>query len=152
MSFDRIRATPESAAKLTSEHAKQHPRKDALDDSPFVKQPKGLLLRCSRPLCSSQQTARTPTPTSKADLGEGLKKPSPHPKTRQDRPVPQDPTACTHPTREPQSFQPPEDGVLNQNPWPGCLCQCSTHEQPASHKGPDPASTAKDPRAFRVAP
>jgi hypothetical protein len=55
--------TPKGAAKLTSEHAKQHPRKDADSrDSPFVKQPKGLLLRCSRPLCSSQQTARTPTP------------------------------------------------------------------------------------------
>jgi hypothetical protein len=65
--------TPKGAAKLTSEHAKQHPRKDADSrDSPFVKQPKGLLLRCSRPLCSSQQTARTPTPTSNAGFGEGL--------------------------------------------------------------------------------
>ena len=72
--FDRIRATPESAAKLTSEYAKQHTRRHAIGDSPFVKQPKGLLLRCSRPLCSSQQTARTPTPTESLNhrLREGL--------------------------------------------------------------------------------
>ena len=66
--FDRIRATPESAAKLTSEYAKPHTRRHAIGDSPFVKQPKGLLLRCSRPLCSSQQTARTPTPTRQSRL------------------------------------------------------------------------------------
>src|SRR4029453_16080293 len=62
--------------------------------------------------------------------GEALRKTTPPPR-RQGCPVPQDPTACTHPTRRPQSFQPPERSVLNQNPWPGCLCQCSTHEQPA---------------------
>jgi hypothetical protein len=99
--FDRIRATPESAAKLTSEYAKQHTRRHALGDSPFVIQDKVLNLRCSRPLCSSQQTARTPTPTSKADLGEGLKKPSPPntPKERQGSSGPSGPNSVHAPIR-----------------------------------------------------
>jgi hypothetical protein len=44
MSFDRIRATPESAAKLTSEHTKQAtPKGDPFGDSPFVTDPEGSI-------------------------------------------------------------------------------------------------------------
>src|SRR6218665_2509395 len=42
-------------------------------------EPVGSFLRCSRPLCSSQHTASTPTPLSTAECGRGLKKPlAPH--------------------------------------------------------------------------
>jgi len=129
---------------LTSEYAKQHPRKDAPWRLTYCETARRLLLRCSRPLCSSQQTARTPTPTNpQVGFGEGLRKTStPHPKA-QDRPVPQDPTACTCRPPPTTPFQPRKRGVLSTAEINRHLCQCSTHEQPAGRIGPDLVNTAK---------
>lgn len=135
--FDRIRTAPPEGgtAKLTSEYARQ-PHKEATWRLTFVTQrPKTLNLRCSRPLCSSQQTVRTPTPTSNSRLQRRPEETIPHTPKGAGRPVPQDPTACTCPTGRPPPFQPTEAGVLGLNHSDEHLCQCSTHEQPASTFG-----------------
>ena len=94
-------------------------------------------LRCSRPLCSSQQTARTPTPTSTSRLQRRPEETIP-PHRSEDprngvRSLRTQQRARTQPADPDRSN--PRRGVLNQNPWPGCLCQCSTHEQPADTFG-----------------
>jgi hypothetical protein len=73
--------TPKGATKLTSEHAKQATRRQPNWRFTFCETgPKAPFLRCSRPLCSSQQTARTPTPDNpKSSSVKACKQPSPPP-------------------------------------------------------------------------
>ena len=78
------------------------------------------------------------------------KKPSPPPPKGQGCPVPQDPTACTCRPPPTKPFQPPKRSVLSPAEINRHLCQCSTHEQPASHIGPDLVCTAKTQRASEL--
>ncbi len=94
------RSAPSKGCRLTNDH--QTPKRHLVSHQ-FRRQPKGLLLRCSRPLCSSQNTGGTPTRTRHppetgglwSETGQGSRGAvqAKHPKTPAG-PVPQDPTAC----------------------------------------------------------
>ena len=80
-------------------------------------------LRCSRPLCSSQSTGGTFSACRTATARKGPEVQLPHSR----HPVPQDPTACMHPTEHPDRSSHRSD-VLNPSTRTGCPIICSTHE------------------------
>ena len=89
-----------------------------------------MSLRCSRPLCSSQSTGGTPSDIPHTeDTKKGAQRVShhPHPEEQKQHPVPQDPTACMHPTEHPDRSSHRSD-VLDPSTRTGCLVICSTHE------------------------